>query len=207
MGVTRSIPSLDEIERRALLETAAVAIESRIGLASTAEPDAAAFPDAFARPAATFVSLHVAAGLRGCCGALEADRPLALDVWRNARASAFDDPRFEPLAAGEWAAVVELSIAVLSDLEPVEVHSEAELLREIEPGVDGLVLEWRGRRATFLPKVWEQLPDPREFLQHLKAKAGWAAGFWQPDLRVVRYTTTDFALEFPARRHRLHRHG
>lgn len=205
MEASPSIPPLDEFERRELLETAADAIESRLGLSGAGEPVAAVLPAALSRPAATFVSLHVAAGLRGCCGALEAERALAADVWHNARACAFGDPRFEPLSSAEWPAVTELSISVLSGLETFGAVTEAQLLRELEPGSDGLLLVWRGRRATFLPKVWDMLPDPHDFLRHLKAKAGWSAGFWAEDLRAFRYTTVEFALDLPAVRHHLRR--
>jgi AMMECR1 domain-containing protein len=71
----------------------------------------------------------------------------------------------------------------------MDVHGEAELLRQVVPGEDGLVIAWRGSRATFLPKVWNQIDDPRDFLRRLKLKAGWTAGFWDPDVEVWRYRT------------------
>ena len=137
---------------------------------------------------ASFVTLSIEGELRGCCGSLEARQPLAIDVWNNARASAFRDPRFRPLEAWEWSHV-DLEVSVLSPLDPVAVRSEAELLARLVPGEDGLVLAWRGSRATFLPKVWEQLRDPVEFLRHLKHKAGWSPDFWAEDLEVWRYFT------------------
>jgi AmmeMemoRadiSam system protein A len=145
-------------------------------------------PEELLAERATFVTLSIEEELRGCCGTLEPRRALALDVWRNAQVSAFSDPRFPPLEFQEWARV-DLEISVLSPLERMEVHSEVELLRQVAPGEDGLVIAWRGTRATFLPKVWDQLADPGDFLRRLKLKAGWAAGFWAPDVEVWRYRT------------------
>jgi AmmeMemoRadiSam system protein A len=171
-----------------LLGTAATAIESQLERRDAAGPAEAELPADLRELRASFVTLTVGGELRGCCGTLEPRRPLATDVWHNARASAFGDPRFPPLEAHEWRRV-DLEVSVLSPLERVEVRTEAELLSRLVPGEDGLVIAWRGRRATFLPKVWEQLRDPVEFLGHLKRKAGWAPEFWSEDVEVWRYFT------------------
>jgi AmmeMemoRadiSam system protein A len=183
---------LEPRSRALLLATAAAAIESRLALRPEARPDPAALPAELAEVRASFVTLTIAGTLRGCCGSLEPRRPLALDVWSNARASAFEDPRFEPLAATEWARV-DLEVSVLSPLERVTVRDEAELLARLVPGEDGVVIAWRDRRATFLPKVWEQLPGRSEFLRHLKRKAGWPEEFWAVDVEVWRYGTETVA--------------
>jgi hypothetical protein len=190
---------LEPRSRDLLLRTAAAAIES--GLASSRQPlpDLQDLPGELRREQASFVTITIQGRLRGCCGTLEARQPLATDVWRNAQASAFRDPRFDPLQAWEWTRA-DLEVSVLSPLERVSVSSEFELLRQLRPGVDGLVLAWRGMRATFLPKVWEQLRDPREFLQHLKQKAGWQADFWAADVEVWRYGTEIMSMERPATR-------
>lgn len=120
---------------------------------------------------AAFVTLHKGDDLRGCIGTPLACRPLAVDVAHNAYAAAFADPRFPPLAAWEWP-LVELSISLLSAPEPMQFEDEADLLRQLRPGVDGLIIEAGEHRALFLPAVWDELPDPRDFLGHLKAKAG-----------------------------------
>lgn len=194
---------VDPDQRGVLLDLAVDAVEQRLaGRGGAQPPDLADLPTTLALAGASFVSLHTAAGLRGCCGTLEPTRALAHDVWRNAQASAFADPRFLPLAPDEWLGVTELEIAVLSGFEPLGVCSEAELLLQLVPGVDGLVLAWRGRRATFLPKVWEQVADAREFLVRLKEKAGWAPDFWPPDMDALRYRTERMALDRPARRRR-----
>lgn len=136
---------------------------------------------------ACFVTLTTAAdGLRGCRGVLEARRPLAADVWHNAWASAFDDPRFAPVTAGQFDGL-RIEISVIGPLESVPVSTEDELRRILVPACDGVVLAWHGRRATFLPQVWENLPDSRQFLAQLKLKAGLPPDFWAPDIEIQRY--------------------
>lgn len=192
---------VDAPQRGALLDLAVRSIEERLaGRVASQPPDLADLPSSLALAGASFVSLHTAAGLRGCCGTLEPSRALAHDVWRNAQASAFSDPRFLPLAAEEWPEITELEVAVLSGFERIEVRSEAELLLRLEPHVDGLVLAWRGRRATFLPKVWDLVRDAQDFVARLKEKAGWAPNFWAPDIEVLLYRTERMALDDPAHR-------
>lgn len=140
-------------------------------------------------PGATFVTLRRRELLRGCVGSLRAYRPLAEDVWSNARAAAFSDTRFPPLTRDEFADI-NLEVSLLSPPEPLSVASEEEACRILRPGIDGVILEYREGRGTFLPQVWEQLPDPRRFLAHLKEKAGLPASFWHPDLRLWRYSVT-----------------
>ena len=148
-------------------------------------------PRALADMAATFTTLRYGGNLRGCCGTLEAVRPLAEDVAHSAFRAAFRDVRFEPVGKHELEAV-RLEVSVLSSLEPVPFSSEADLLRRLTPGVDGLVIIAEGRRATFLPKVWEMLPDPRQFLVALKAKCGLPDKYWSERLEFQRYRTTSY---------------
>jgi AmmeMemoRadiSam system protein A len=136
---------------------------------------------------ATFVTLHVNRELRGCIGTLEARRALVADVAHNAGAAAFEDPRFPALAWHEYERLT-IHISILSPAEPLRFSSEQELVEQLRPNVDGLILEADARRGTFLPAVWESLPDPRDFLRHLKRKAGLAPDYWSDDLRVKRYT-------------------
>jgi AmmeMemoRadiSam system protein A len=112
-------------------------------------------------------------------------------VWRNAWASAFADPRFSPLEADEWLNA-DIHISVLTPLERLDVVEEQELLDRLRPHIDGLVLERDDARATFLPDVWEQLPNPVDFVHHLKQKAGWPARSWSPHIKIWRYTTEVF---------------
>jgi AmmeMemoRadiSam system protein A len=189
---------LDAAARDALLQTAVRSIEGRLAASGPAPPpDLSALPADLALAGASFVSLHTRAGLRGCCGTLDPARALALDVWRNAQASAFADPRFDPLTAEEWPDVTEMEISVLSRFEPIDARSESGLLRQLEPGLDGLVLAWQGRRATFLPKVWEQVGGARDFVARLKEKAGWQADFWAEDMVAMRYRTECMAISHP----------
>lgn len=142
-------------------------------------------------PGAAFVTLRHAGRLRGCIGTLEAHRPLVLDVAENAWAAAFRDPRFAPLTTAEVAAL-DVHLAVLGPAERLEFRDEADLLAQLRPGVDGLVLREGDRRGTFLPSVWNELPDPAHFLTHLKVKAGLPADYWSTSLTVSRYVTESF---------------
>ena len=140
-------------------------------------------------PGATFVTLTCAGALRGCIGSLVAQRPLRADVASNALAAAFSDPRFAPLSAREYRAL-EVGVSLLSPMQPFAVESETQALTLLRPGVDGVLLEFGRQRGTFLPQVWDQLPEPRVFLAHLKQKAGLPADFWADEIRLSRYTVT-----------------
>ena len=141
---------------------------------------------------ACFVTLHRGGELRGCIGTLIAHRPLIEDIQANSRAAAFRDPRFPALQQSELDGLT-LEVSLLSDLEPVEFETEADLIRQLRPGVDGLLLEHGFHRGTFLPTVWRTLPDPGMFLGKLKAKAGLPEDFWSEDLKVMRYTTRSWS--------------
>jgi AmmeMemoRadiSam system protein A len=189
--------NLEPAARQAVLQTAATSIQAKLGLVEAAPPEVAGGHAALREPRASFVTLTIDGELRGCCGTLEPVRPLLLDVWSNAQASAFRDPRFPPLTAREWRST-SLEVSLLTPCERMVVASEQQLLLELVPGRDGLVLEWRGMRATFLPKVWEHVSGPREYLRRLKEKAGLGADFWAADVQVWRYETELMAVERPA---------
>jgi AmmeMemoRadiSam system protein A len=141
---------------------------------------------------ACFVTLNRRGYLRGCIGSITAYRPLAEDVVANARAAAFGDPRFPPLEARELVGL-SLEVSLLSDLELMVFDSEADLLQQIRPGEDGLLLEYGSHRGTFLPTVWGSLPDRQLFLNKLKAKAGLSEDIWSPEILVQRYTTRSWS--------------
>jgi AmmeMemoRadiSam system protein A len=141
---------------------------------------------------ATFVTLHENGQLRGCIGTLEAHRTLVEDVAENAFSAAFRDPRFAPVSAVERDQL-DLDISVLSPATPMQFDSEQDLLSQIRPGIDGLVLEDGPYRGTFLPAVWEQLPEPLDYLHQLKRKAGLSADYGSPGLKVSRYVTESFS--------------
>jgi AmmeMemoRadiSam system protein B/AmmeMemoRadiSam system protein A len=171
----------------ALTSRARNAIASALGLPMGHEPGHAAL----AQPGATFVTLRRSSALRGCIGSLEARRLLEHDVRHNAHAAAFRDPRFGPVSEHEVSSL-EIEVSLLGNMMPISVRSEAEALQCLRPGVDGVLLEWRGHRATFLPQVWEELPRPAAFLGALKRKAGLGAGFWAAELRLSRYRVRKF---------------
>lgn len=149
------------------------------------------------QPGASFVSIHLQGTLRGCVGSLSPQWPLRVDVEANAVAAAFQDSRFAPLSRTEFL-LSDLEVSLLSPLEELQVESEAHLLASLRPGVDGLVFDCGWRRSTFLPQVWEQLPDPKVFLAHLKQKAGLPTNFWTEEVRCSRYTVAKWAEKEPS---------
>jgi AmmeMemoRadiSam system protein A len=191
MAVTPST-KLDAESKALLLDTAAEAIESALSGAASAPPELASTPAALRENRACFVTLNTGGELRGCVGSIEAHRPLIFDVWHNARAAAFHDPRFLPLRAEEWPQT-DLEISVLSPMRQVAAEREEDLTNLLRPGQDGLVLAFGEQRATFLPKVWEQIPDARQFVRRLKQKAGLPADFWRATARAWLYDTESFS--------------
>lgn len=150
-------------------------------------PELASLSDRLREPGAVFVTLDLDGKLRGCIGTLQPRDPLAVDVAWNAYRAGFEDPRF-PSVTREEADRVSLRISILGPAIPVPAESEEELLASLEPGVDGVILELPPhRRSTFLPQVWESLPEGPRFLAHLRRKAGLPPDFWSPDLRFHRY--------------------
>lgn len=138
---------------------------------------------------ACFVTLTQRGALRGCIGTLEAHRPLRDDVRANAVAAALRDSRFAPLSARELE-LTEVEVSLLSPMQGLAFASEDEALAQLRAGVDGLVFAYGGRRSTFLPQVWEQLPDAAAFMAQLKRKAGLPADFWHAEVRLQRYTVS-----------------
>ena len=166
----------------ALLQLARAAIARELGQQA---PAAADLPELHA-PGATFVTLTQNGELRGCIGSLQAWRPLIDDVRDNARNAAFRDPRFAPLEVGELP-LTGVEVSLLTAPQPIAFTSEADALGQLRPDVDGVIFSAAGRRSTFLPQVWEQLPEPAIFMARLKQKAGLPANYWGPDVRLERY--------------------
>lgn len=179
--------STETARGRVLTQLARASIARALGEPVQAPPH----PEWLNTPGAVFVTLTRGGELRGCIGSLEARRSLGEDVEENARLAAFADPRFPPLSRAELADT-QIEVSVLSPAEPIDFCDEADALRRLRPGVDGVILEYGRHRATFLPQVWRQLPDPRDFLAHLKRKAGLPADFWHPELRLYRYTVEKY---------------
>jgi AmmeMemoRadiSam system protein A len=187
--------SLTDGMRATLIDVARFSILSAVHASGSKAPEAAAFPQPLRAPRATFVSLHAGDDLRGCCGTLEPQRPLVLDVWQSARSAACEDKRFSPVQARELEDL-ELEISVLTPLTPLVVASQRELLATLRPGVDGIYLCLGSRRATFLPKVWDSLQEPEQFLMQLKNKAGLEKHFWSSEMQWYRYGTERFGAQF-----------
>ncbi len=141
---------------------------------------------------ASFVTLHIDGNLRGCIGSLKAYRPLMEDVRSNAVHAAFQDPRFAPLSPEEFERI-DIEVSLLTAATPIHFSSEADALQQLRPHIDGVILNHEYHSATFLPQVWEQLPTPETFMQHLKQKAGLPAGFWSDDVQLSRYEVEKFS--------------
>ena len=170
---------------RVLLPLARSAIAEKLGLARPAADD----PPWLGQQGASFITVMHDNKLRGCIGTLRPHRTLADDVRANAVAAAFRDPRFAPLDAGELAAIA-LEVSVLSPLEPLKFADEADALGQMRPGVDGIVFEYGHHSGTFLPQVWDGFGGAAEFLANLKYKAGLPPDFWDPAVRLSRYTVS-----------------
>ncbi len=204
--------SLNKEHQQRLLDLAKSSIQHGLQTGRALKVNLADFPDELKEHRATFVTLHKNHELRGCIGVLEAIRPLAKDIVENAFLAAFKDPRFPPLTDDEFAEL-EIHLSILTPAEPVSFTSEQDLITQLQPGIDGLILEEpviydlanrheqlppridglilekSRRRGTFLPSVWEQLPEPKQFLRHLKQKAGLAPDYWSENIRIYRYRT------------------
>lgn len=175
-------------QKTQLLDMAAASIDYGLINHMILQPQPNEYLDNLRQIRATFVTLDINHALRGCIGTLEASRPLIVDVAHNAYAAAFNDPRFPALTAAERDRL-RIHISVLTPPVPLPVSTEQDLLDKLTPGIDGLILQDPQHRSTFLPSVWESLPNPRDFLAHLKLKAGLSANYWSTDLRFQRYQT------------------
>ena len=180
-------PAPGATRREILLGVARASVESGVHEGRALRVDPERYPPELREARATFVTLRLAAALRGCTGSLEALSPLVVDVAQSAYRSAFDDPRFAAVEASELADL-EYHISILDPPEPLPVASEAELRAALRPGIDGLVLREPGTQSTFLPAVWRSLPEPEDFLRELKRKAGLPPDHWSDTIKVSRYT-------------------
>ena len=183
--------TLNDEQQRELLAFARETIACKIS--GRALPDLPAGEPVYELERAVFVTLHKSGQLRGCIGALQAREPLAAAVRSSAISASTQDPRFPPVTADELPEL-DIEISVLSPLRPLDCAGPEDLLRKLRPGVDGVVLEVGPRRATFLPQVWEKLPDPEEFLEQLSLKAGLPPDGWaDPKAKVSIYQVESFS--------------
>ena len=154
-----------------------------------------AYSEDLRREGASFVTLTIGKQLRGCIGALEAYQPLVLDVQEHAAAAASEDYRFRPVRLEE-VPLLEIEISRLTPTQALQYENWQDLIAQLRPGLDGVLIRDGGRRATFLPQVWEKLPDPQNFLSHLCVKMGAPENYWQTQkLDVYTYQVEEFKEE------------
>ncbi len=184
--------SLTAEEKRLLLRLARQSIEAAALGLPLPRPDLSRLPPALCEPGASFVTITEDGELRGCIGALESYQPLAYDVIEHAAAAAREDYRFAPVRPAEVPCLV-IEVSRLTAPESLAYESAEELPQRLRCGVDGVILRDGFYRATFLPQVWEKLPEPAEFLSHLCQKMGAPPGLWRRKiLQVSTYQVEEF---------------
>ena len=149
------------------------------------------YPEHLRENLACFVTLEKNKELRGCIGTLVARSPLVQEVVTSAFSAAFLDRRFLPVTQQEIPAL-QIHISILTPAVRMSFTSEADLLTKLQPGIDGLILKVGNSSGTFLPSVWEQIPERQAFLQHLKNKAGLPMDYWSNQVEIFRYETEMF---------------
>ncbi len=183
---------IDLESQKILLQLARQALEEAVQGKPLQPLDLGVLPEGLREPGATFVTLTIAGSLRGCIGALEAYQPLAEDVREHAVAAGLDDYRFMPVTAEELP-LVQIEVSFLTAPQPLDYKTPADLIQKLRPNVDGVILMYGPSRATFLPQVWEKLPDPAQFLNHLCEKMGMPRNTWQHKLlKVLTYQVQEF---------------
>lgn len=188
---------LSEEDRTLLLNTAMVGLSERTkrkGATANLISQGALAPGLLAHRAC-FVTLLHQSRLRGCVGSVVPHRPLVGDVFLNTLKAGFEDKRFPPLATEELTDLT-ISISILSHRRELRIQDETELIKSLEPDRDGLILQDQNKSALFLPSVWSSLPNPTDFVRHLKTKAGWSPSYWSPSLKVFRFRTESFSAPF-----------
>jgi len=179
-------------EKRTLLRLARQSMELAVRGEKLPPLDDAALTASLKEVGASFVTLTVRGDLRGCIGALEPYQPLAMDVREHAIAAASEDPRFPPVRPEELDQI-EVEVSRLTIPKPLEYKDANDLLAKLRANVDGVILRDGWRRATFLPQVWEKIPDKAEFLTELCYKMGAAPHAWQQKhLEVLIYQVEEF---------------
>lgn len=180
--------SLPETQQRLLLALAKSSIEYGLKSGRPLSVKLEDYSPELIERRATFVTLTINEQLRGCIGMLKAVRPLVQDIAENAFSAAFRDPRFPSLKVTELERIT-IHLSILSPSQAMHFTSEADLIRQLRPSIDGLILVEGSLRGTFLPSVWDTLPDPADFLRHLKQKAGLPPGYWSDSVKIYRYST------------------
>ena len=184
-----SVPSVQPGEIALLFDIADASISRGLRGEKPNAADVSALPRGLQEKAGVFVTLTVSGALNGCMGSVEAAEPLGSAVARLAWSAAFADPRLPVLAPPDYADL-NIEISILSPLAIVVAESRGELLGRVRPGVDGLLITAGSKRAVFLPSVWDQIPDPEDFLDRLQQKAGMVPGTWPEGIRAARFIVT-----------------
>jgi len=183
--------SLGPPEGGLLLDIADAAIVDGLLGRPPAAPPLAAVPPALRALRGVFATLTIDGELNGCIGTIKGVEALSHATARHAWSAAFDDPRLPPLRPADYAQLT-IEVSVLSPLAPIPAHSRADLLAQLRPEIDGLVIAAGHHQGVFLPTVWEQLTEPSVFLTHLQLKAGLDPSWWPPGMRAWRFTTEKF---------------
>lgn len=175
-------------DKKVLLETARHAIQYGLLYNKAPTMELEKYSPKIQAHGASFVTLKETNQLRGCIGTLDAYRPLIQDIAENAYAAAFKDPRF-PAVKHIEEPLIHISVSILSAAEEITFKSEKDLLEQLRPNQDGLILKYKKNKGTFLPSVWKQLNTPTSFLNQLKLKAGLAENFWHDEIQISRYSS------------------
>lgn len=186
------IPALSEKDREILLDIARLSIQRAANGEILPELNLDDYSEELRRDGASFVTLTIGEQLRGCIGALEAYQPLVFDVQEHAVAAAMQDYRFSPVVPDE-VPLLKIEISRLTPTRPLEYSDWQDLIGKLRPNVDGVLIRDGGYRATFLPQVWEKVPNPNEFLTHLCYKMGAPGDLWRKKkLQVFIYQVEEF---------------
>jgi len=184
--------NLTDEEKKTLVRLAREALEAAVRKQPAPQLDGQELTRVLQEPGASFVTLTIRGMLRGCVGTLEPYQSLAEDVCEHAVAAGLQDFRF-PVVRPEELAQIEIEVSRLTKPQPLQYTTPDSLVEKLRPGVDGVVLRDGLRRATFLPQVWEQLPNPVEFLEHLCTKMGADPKAWKrKKLEVLVYQVEEF---------------
>lgn len=179
------------IERQQMISAVLESINHGLNYGTRAKLDNSGLNDGLLHPAATFVTLTMDGLLRGSMGSIIATEPLVDNIQYNAYSAAFEDPRFLPLNRDELP-LIDIDISILSETEKLSCQSEEELLQQLQPGADGLILTEGDKTVTFLPTVWEQLIDVDTFVRELKKTAGLEPCYWSDTLIAERFSVTSY---------------
>ncbi len=183
--------SLNPEHHKILLQIARTAIKQGLEFGQTLNVNPVDYPIELQQVRACFVTLEVQHNLRGSIGALVGNQTLIEEVANHAYVAAFEDTHFPPLQSRDYA-LLTVHISILSELELMQFDSEQDVIRQLRPNVDGLVLEDKSYKGMFLPTIWKSLSNPQDFLHQLKRKAGLPTDYWSNSIKIQRFTTESF---------------